>query len=392
MVQENRKRQLPLLATSHAVNHVYQLLTPVVAPELIREFGTGSAGLFVWSFLLSYSLLPVASGFLTHRFGERRLLAIGFAASSVCFAAIGATDNVVILALLFFISGAAGSTYHPSGFPILAEAYPESRGRTLGLHQGGGAIGSIIGPFVTGLMVATLAWRSTMILMAIPGLILSAILWVSLDDPRTSASGSESSIKNSLKALKAGSPVFLFIVAAFFYVLGQRGTDAFASVYFTLGRGLEIVEASFLFSTLKVAGLFSAPICGKLSDNYGRKGVLTALVLIESASLFAITALPTAFIILPCITFGFAFFGLLTVGEALLADLTPDNRRAALFGLSSTVNFSPYIFLTPILFAMPSFFGFGMGFIILSVLMLCSIPLILKIGNKPSASAAGAPS
>jgi len=121
-MQENRKRRLPLLATSHALNHVYQLLTPVIAPELVREFGENGAGLFVWCFLLSYSLLPAVSGYLTQRFGRRNLLAIGFALNASCFIAIGFTNNIVALAFLFLIAGAAGSMYHPSGFPILAEA------------------------------------------------------------------------------------------------------------------------------------------------------------------------------------------------------------------------------------------------------------------------------
>ena len=389
-MQGNRKRHLQLLATSHAFNHVYQLIAPVIAPELIREFGESNTGLFVWCFLLSYSLLPAVSGQVTQRFGRRKLLAMGFMIGSLCFIAIGFTDNVVALALLFLAAGAAGSTYHPSGFPILAEAYPDSRGRALGLHQAGGAVGSIVGPFVTGLLVASFAWRPTMMIMAIPGLILSAILWFSIDDQRTSDSVSVPSDSFRLRDLRAYGPVVLFIAAAFFYVLGQRGTDAFANVYFTYGRGLEIVEASFLFSALKVAGLFSAPICGRLSDSYGRKRVLIALVLIESVSLFAITALPVTVLVFPCITFGFGAFGLLTVGEALLADITSDKQRAAIFGVSATINFSPFIFLTPILFAMSSLYGFSLGFVILSVLMLVSIPLILKIRNRPSRTSSDA--
>jgi len=384
-VLENRKKQLPLLATSHGLNHVNQLLVPVIAPELIGEFGESSAGLFVWCFLLSYSLLPAVSGYLTQRFGRRRLLATGFTISAACFVAISLTDNIVILALLFFVAGAAGSTYHPSGFPILAEAYQGNRGRTLGLHQAGGAIGSIIGPVLTGLMVAGFEWRSTMMLIAIPGLVLSAVLWFSIDDQPTPVDPvAKPSRRISLKYLSVYSSVVLFLLASFFYVLGQRGTDAFANVYFTYGRGLQIVEASFLFSALKVAGLFSAPVCGRLSDSYGRKKILVALVVLESVSLYAITALPAAILALPCVTFGFASFGLLTVGEALLADIAPDRQRGAIFGLSLTINFAPYIFLPPILFAMSSVYGFSLGFIILSGMMLVSIPLILKIGNRSS--------
>ena len=385
-MQDSRKKYLPLLATSHALNHAYQLLTPVIAPALITEYGSATAGLFVSCFLFSYSLLPAVSGYLTQRLG-RRLLSIGFAVTALCFVAIGFTNNVMILALLFLIAGAAGSTYHPSGFPILAETGQTTRGQTLGLHQTGGAVGSLLGPIVTGLMLVSFSWRPTMVIMAIPGFVLSAILWRSIENqPNANVANSKRSSRVSFKDLRVSHVVVLFIAAAFFYMIGQRGTDAFASVYFADGRGIELLEASFLYAALKVGGLFSSPICGRLSDIYGRKKVLIPLVVIGAVSLYAITAVPVTLIVIPCIAFSFAAFGLLTVGESLLADITPDNQRAAIFGLNVTINFSPYIFLTPILFSISGLYGFNIGFVILSLLMLVSIPLILKITNKPSDS------
>ena len=53
-MQETGKTQLRLLATSHAMNHVYQLLTPVVIPEITREYGLSdfTAGLLISCFRL----------------------------------------------------------------------------------------------------------------------------------------------------------------------------------------------------------------------------------------------------------------------------------------------------------------------------------------------------
>lgn len=384
-MEENRRAQLRLLATSHAMNHVYQLLTPTVIPAIISDYGFFNAGLFSTSFLLSYSLLPAVSGYLTQYLGRRNILAFGFAMCALSFVAVGLSSNVIVLVFFFFMAGAAASTYHPNGAPILAETYPTGRGQTLGLHQTGGAIGSFIGPLVTGLLILNFPWRTTVIIMAIPGLILATVLWFSIARQKPS----EEDIgpgKNQMKIgdLKAYGPAILFMVAAFIYVFGQRGTDAFGNVYFTYGRGIEIAEASLLFSLLKVAGLFSAPICGRLSDTYGRKQVLITLVFIESASLYAITAVPTMWLAVPCVIFGFAAFGLLTVGEALLADITPEKQRATIFGINLTVNFSPYLFLTPILFALPQSYGFSAGFIALSLVMPLSIPLLLRIRTKPT--------
>jgi MFS family permease len=190
--------------------------------------------------------------------------------------------------------------------------------------------------------------------------------------------------KIRISNLETYGPAVLFIAAAFIYVLGLRGTDVFANEYFVIGRGIEIAEASLLFSLLKIAGLFSAPLCGKLSDTYGRKRVLITLVILESASLYAITATPTMLLAVPCIIFGFAAFGLLAVGEALLADITPENQRGTIFGINLTINFSPSIILTPVLFTIAQIYNFNLGLILLSALMPLSIPILLRIKTNHS--------
>jgi MFS family permease len=384
-MQEPRKAHLRLLAASHAMNHVYQLLTPVVVPAITIEYGIINAGILSLCFWLSYSLLPILFGYLSQTFGSRRLLTFGFIATALAFSAIGFTTNFAVLTVLFFIAGAGGATYHPNGMPLLAETYPTSRGQTLGLHQTGGAIGSFVGPFAAGLLTQNFTWRPTMIFMALPGLVLAAVLWFSISPEPASANVQQEKNRIKTSNLKTYGPAALFMAAAFIYVLGQRGTDTFANEFFTLGRGIEIAEASLIFSALKVAGLFSAPVCGRLSDSYGRKRVLIALVIIESISLYALTTTPTILLVVPCIIFGFAAFGLLTVGEALLADVTPEKQRKTIFGINLTLNFSPYIILTPALFGIADVYGnYTIGFVVLSALMLLSIPLLLKIKTKTS--------
>lgn len=379
-MQDTPKKHLRLLATCHGMNHIYQLLPPVILPVLTLEFGIFSGGFLLWSFVLSYSLLPALSGYLSLYVGRRNLITAGFIMIALSLATIGLTSNIFVLAILFFIAGVGGSIYHPLGSPILAEAYPLSRGRTLGLHQTGGAIGSFIGPFITGLMVSGLGWRPTLVLFAIPGLILAAALWFSISPKQTEPNQQE---KNGIRLLdlRMYAPAFLFMVAAFIYVLGQRGTDVFANQYFTF-RGIDIALASLLFSMLKLAGLFSAPICGRLSDKYGRKIVLIVLVVVESLSLFTITISPVLLLAIPCIIFGFASFGLLGVGEALLADITPKKERPAFFGINQTLSFSPQTFLLPLLFGLTGYFGYNSGFILLSILMPISIPILLLVRAK----------
>lgn len=383
-MRENRQSRLSLLAASHGMNHVYQLIPPVVMLEIARDYGLSdiTVGLLLSCFYLSYALLPVVSGYLSQVFSRKYLLTLGFVINALSLLAIGLTQNVVLLALLFFAAGAGGSTYHPNGAPLLAETYQTGRGGALGLHQTGGAIGSVAGPILTGFLVLNLKWKNALVILAFPGIILALVLWF-LIGSKPSIDKNSKMQKIGLGQLKNYGSVALMLAAAFIYVLGLRGTDAFAPTYFGDGRGIQnVFEVSLLFASLKVSGLFSAPICGRISDMYSRKRVLIILVIIESASLYAITITPITLLVIPCVIFGFAAFGLLGVGEALLADITPEDKRSIIFGLNYTISFSSSILLAPALFAIAGIYNYNAGFIMLSALMPLSILILLKVKSR----------
>jgi MFS family permease len=386
-VQERNRARLALLATSHGMNHVYQLLTPIIIPEITADYGLSyfTVGVLLSCFLLSYSLLPTLSGYLSQVFGRRRLLTLGFVISGLSFLAMGLVNNIITFALLLFVAGAGGSTYHPNGVPFLAETYQDNRGQTIGLHQTGGAMSSFIAPILTGILVSNFSWRSTLMLLAIPRLILAAFLWFSISPEQTINGNRSQTRKTRVSKMELYGSVLLPMVAAFIYVLGQRGTDSFANLYFTRSRGIEnFLEASLLFSTLKVAGLFSAPLSGKLSDIFDRKKVLFILVILGSISLYAITATPTILLAVPCVMFGFAASGLLSVGDALLADITPQEQMSFVFGMNATISFTSALVVSPLLGIIADQYSFDVGFVLLSALMPLSIPILLKMKTKPA--------
>ncbi|MCK5627904.1 MFS transporter [Candidatus Bathyarchaeota archaeon] len=384
-VQRSRANHLVLLSASHGMNHVYQLLFFIILPEITVEFGISNltAGLLAACFILPYSLLPILAGYLATPLNRKRLMSLGFILSALSFLALGFVNNIVLFGLLLFTAGIGGSTYHPSGVTIISEIFEKDRGKNMGFHQTGGALGSVIAPIFAGILVLSLNWRSTLMLLAIPGIVLAVALWFFVDPAKAINNESKVPTKRG-HPFKKGVivPAAILIAAALIYTLGLRGTDGFANQYFTIGRGINFFEASILFALLKVAGLFGAPICGKLSDKFERKKVLMILVVIGAISLFSLTVLPNMLLAIPCIILGFANFGLLTVGEALLADLTPKEKRSAYFGANFTLSFSSSIVLLPVLGAIADTYSFELGFIMLSMLMPFSLPLLQQIKTK----------
>jgi len=384
-VERRANLSLALVSMTHGMNHFHQLLLPVLLPNITVEYGLSNfvVGVLLSCFSFSYSLLQTPVGYFSKRFGRKNLLALGLIVTSFSFLLIGFVNNVIVLALLFILAGAGGSTYHPNGMPLISELFKERRGQASGFHQTGGSLGSFIGPLVTGFVAVALNWRLALIVLSVPGFVLAFILWRFLLEPK-SLTLSEVKTKASRGLYR---PVLFLIGAAAIYTVGLRGVNSFANQYFVKGRGIaNLGEASFLFSMLQVAGLFSGPFCGRLSDRFGRKAVLITLIALQSASLYSMLAAPLGLLIVPCIFFGFASFGLLATTDAFLTDITPREYVEAVFGLHYTVSFTVGAIVPPILGFIIDLYGFNRGLSILGLIVPLGIIPLTRIKQRKDAA------
>ncbi|MCJ7761049.1 MFS transporter, partial [Candidatus Bathyarchaeota archaeon] len=138
------------MATSHGMNHFYQLLIPIIIPKILAEYDLSlvSAGLLISVYSLSYALLQMISSLLSRIVGRKRIIILGLIITSASFLALAFVKDLAIFAVILFVAGAGGSTYHPSGMPLLSEFYEKDRGKVAGFHQTGGSIGSVLAPII----------------------------------------------------------------------------------------------------------------------------------------------------------------------------------------------------------------------------------------------------
>jgi len=242
----------------------------------------------------------------------------------------------------------------------------------LGFHQTGGAIGSFLAPLAIGAIAELLDWRSSFFVMASLGFILFPVLWINFKKPihfeSRKGRGSILVIRQAL----------ILILATTIGLLGLRGLTPFATEYFFKGKGTSYSQAIMLFSLLQIAGIFSGPICGRLSDVFGRKKVISILIIIESISLFFITLFQNILLAFTCVIFGFTTFGLLATTDALFSDTTSPEFLGTVIGLNLSVSFGMSVILPPLLGGMIDSYGFGFSFTALSVLIPISIVPLIK--------------
>lgn len=375
MLKRTTRAQLAILCSVHAVNHIYQLALPILTPRIAVDLNLSNlyVGVLSACFTVPYAFLQAPFGSLARRIDRRWLMSLGLILNATAFGGILFTRDVVALAALLFAAGVGGSTYHPLGISLVSALYAERKGQAMGFHQTGGAVGSFIAPFILGALTGLYDWRTAFSLLSPLGAAL-ALLVFRLDRDRDAPRDAE-----GRPGAEAYSSAMLLIATAVIYIVGLRGVTPFATKYFEENRGTSSGEAVLLFSMLQVAGIVSGPVCGRLSDSFGRKRVITVLILLQAASIVLIAATFGAPLYLACILFGFTTFGLLATTDAYLTDLTPPTALGTVVGLNLAASFVVGSIVPPVLGGLIDTYGFERTFMLVGAVSLLSLAPLARV-------------
>lgn len=208
---------------------------------------------------------------------------------TLCMAGLGIGWLVVALSPVYpiLLSGlaivaATSSLWHLPAMAVLSNRFAGRRGFGLSVYGIGGNVGDIIGPAVTGLLLAVVGWRSIINIYAlVPFFLIFLVFWAFRHIGRVDQNQNQALTKGALqrqlfyiKDMIRNRPLWGLILVA-----GIRGMAfvAFTTVISLYAKdviNLNGPTRGLYFSLLSLAGLVSSPILGYLSDRFGRKWVL----------------------------------------------------------------------------------------------------------------------
>ena len=183
----------------------------------------------------------------------------------------------------------------------------------MGWNASAANIGDALGPFLSGIFLAWVTWRQILVGSCVPGLGMSLlILWL-LGGLRKPAGGEgenpahpkrnkERSVRDYFrdlsKLLVNPSILFLSLVSGV-RSLTQNGLSTFLPSFFMHSLTLSPWLSGVYMTIIQVAGIVAAPISGRLSDQYGRKRIVTAALFSTSVGVFllAFFNLPWLFVV-----------------------------------------------------------------------------------------------
>jgi len=286
------------LSFGHSLFHWFGQSLIVVLPEIQRAFNLTGAG--VGSMLtvreLSSGIVSLPGGMLVDMCRRHwgLLLSLSLGVFGLGSLAIGFSPVYPLLLIGIAAAAMAHSIWHLPVSAALSYHFPDRRAMALSFHGTGGSIGDVLGPVVTGALLALLSWRGLLSLYAAIILSMTVLaLWAFKNiggttdaDVQMVACGTRVDMIKQL--LKHGTLWGITMVR------GLRGMSlvafsTFLPLYLENNLGLSAFSRGFHIGLLIAIGLIAKPAMGYVSDRCGRKIVLVSGLLWSCALCLLLT-------------------------------------------------------------------------------------------------------
>jgi FSR family fosmidomycin resistance protein-like MFS transporter len=271
------------LTASHALFHAFRQSLLVLLPNVRDAMGLtdvqATSITAIQEFASGMIDLPggVAMDLLKRYWGL--VMTLCTVAFGIGWLVIGLAPIYPVLLLGMAIVAAASSLWHLPVTAALSHRFAERRGFALSVHGTGGNIGDIVGPAVTGLFLAVLAWRGIITLYAVVPLLLTfVVFWafrhIGDDNGEDDAATSLPEQLAYTRAMLKNGPLWGVIIVAGLRGMAFGSFTAIIALYAKDVLNLSGQTRGWYFGLLSLVGLASTPVLGHLSDRLGRKVVL----------------------------------------------------------------------------------------------------------------------
>jgi FSR family fosmidomycin resistance protein-like MFS transporter len=391
---------IPLFTVAHFSHHLSTGVLVPLLPLLRQDFELNylQAGVLVSSFSLSYGFGQVPMALLADRFSRRSLIVLGLIGTSLSAIAVGLTNAYWQMIPCFIALGLLGATYHAPASSFLSQSIPQDqRGRSLGTHIIGGSASFLLTPPMA-VYIATWArtWRLSFFLLAVPALVMSALLWLTTRKPHEAGQIPEktwltpSMESSNPKGGPAGAPnptisweqiiraIGILAVTSVLMQMVFSSVYSYLSLYLVDHHGITPAYAGIAVGLVAGAGVVGAPLGGALSDRLGRKQVILLSLSLAGPLLFAVTRAPASlWLPLSLAAYGTSISARMPAMESLIADVVPPRRRATVLGMYYLLGQETSGVVTPLIGRLidlhgldPVFTGLAVGLCLVSVMTL----------------------
>ena len=222
---------------------------------------------------LAWGVAAIFLGGLSDRIGRRKVLIPAIVLFSLLSGFSGLAAGMTSLLLIRAVMGLSEGAFCPTSFACVAEASkPRRRGFNQGLQQSAFALlGLGFGPIIATQLLSVMSWRGVFLLVAVPGLLLSVLLWMVIREPVTAERHSDALERAPLGDIFKHRNIPLGMVGLLCAMCGIFVLSANTPIYLTSSLHLSQQQMGFVTSAIGFGGFLGQWGLPWASDFVGRR-------------------------------------------------------------------------------------------------------------------------
>jgi MFS family permease len=285
--------------------------------------------------LIAYGAGSLPSGWLGDRWSRRSMMMVFFLGIGIGAILCGFARTPLQVGIALGVVGLFASIYHPVGLSLLV-VDPAKLGRTLGLNGVFGNLGIAGAAMVTGLLCDSFGWRWAFIapglLSVLAGIVFSILI------PALPKAGAKAP-----QALKSGAQSFTLVTAAALLLYTISDSLVFNTTTIALPKVAETELAGWFESPAAIGTIVSIVFAiaalaqlwiGHLIDRMPLGRIIMPLAATQIIVLLLAGWAAGPWFIAPALATMFIIFGLIPVGDALIARAVSDAWRSRAYAIS----------------------------------------------------------
>ncbi len=364
-------------------------MLPFIRQDMMLNYF--QAGLLVSAYSVTSGFSQILGGWVGDRIKHRWIsITLGLTGVGISGIAAGLMPTYESLLVAMVSMGIFAGAYHPAAVPAISSLFEDRRGKAIGLHMIGGALGFGVGPFIGTAIAATINWHMAFLLLSIPALVagLSVAVWlrkIEPDIPRAeviSGKGKEAGADSpSLwQVLKKVSTVIVLVVVVTFT---SGSLLPFIPLYLVDHYSLTATMAAVWTSILRASGVLGSLLGGWLSDRWGnRQTVLLTLIAIGPAILLFTTVSYFPALAVLMIVIGIVWTMRETAVQTYLMERTPLRMHGIVFGIYFGIGQQGQSLLQPVYGVFMDMAGISSVFLIVGLISLVTSIVTIFIARK----------
>lgn len=305
--RQSRGYLLTILTLVYLVNFIDRQILSILLQPIKEEFQVSDAllGLLIGpTFAFFYAVMGLPMAMLADRMNRRTLIGVSLALFSVMTAVCGLAAQFWQLMAARIWTGVGEAGTGPASQAMISDLYPPAeRSRAQATYATGSNLGILVAFALGGVIVDQLGWRAGFLLAAVPGLVLTVLLFATVDDvPRgrteTVADGEPAPPLGAVLRLLWASPTFrLTALGACTTCFTSYAVFGFFPTFLARSHGMSITQIGFAVALITgVAGGLATYASGHLADRLSRRDVRWNLYIPAIAALIPLPLAPICFL------------------------------------------------------------------------------------------------